>query len=71
MKTEVLYNATKTERYRLTKIWDESKDIYSLLMIQAGTVFVKGERIVKEPKAVAGIRTLAVPNYLPIYGDCN
>lgn len=37
MTTEAVYNETKTERYRLTKIWDSSRDIYSLLMIQAGT----------------------------------
>jgi len=37
MKTEVVYNEAMTERYRLSKIWDERRDIYSLLMIQAGT----------------------------------
>ena len=37
MKTEVVYNDTKTDRYRLAKIWDETKSVTSLLMIQAGS----------------------------------
>ena len=36
MTTEVIYNDTKTERYRLTKIWKPDKHV-SLLMIQAGS----------------------------------
>jgi len=32
MKTEVTFNETKTERYLLRKVWDESKPIVSLIM---------------------------------------
>ena len=32
--------------------------------ITKNAVFVKGERIVKEPKTASGVRTLTVPNYL-------
>ena len=40
MNTEIVYNEDKTRRYRLTKIWDESKPRAMLIMTNAGTADV-------------------------------
>ena len=40
MQTEIAYNESKTRRYRLTKIWDDSKPRAMVLMTNASTADV-------------------------------
>jgi hypothetical protein len=40
MQTEIVYNEDKTRRYKLSRIWDESKPRAMVLMTNAGTADV-------------------------------
>jgi integrase len=48
----------------LALLWSDVDFDKSLLTINKNIIFVKGQRIIKEPKTTAGIRTLSIPRIL-------